>query len=220
MKLTYYGHASFLLESDGTSILIDPFNEQCGYPFPNVSPTAVVVSHDHFDHSHVQVAKGSPRIIRGLKSGGKDWEAVEERVGPLSISTVRTYHDTSQGSERGRNAMFKFLGEGLSIVHGGDLGHTLSEDQIKAVGRVDVLMIPVGGYYTIGPEEADVVAGQLRPRVVIPMHYKTDANKDWPIGTVDNFLQGKDHVKRQERSVTLSPAIFPKDQEVWVLRHS
>lgn len=220
MKLTYYGHASFLLESDGTSILIDPFNEQVGYPFPTVSPTAVVVSHDHFDHSHIQVAKGSPRIIRGLKSGGKDWETVEERVGPITLSIVRTYHDPSQGSERGRNAMFKFEGEGLRVVHSGDLGHTLSEDQAKAVGRVDVLMIPVGGYYTIGPKEAEAVAGQLRPRVVIPMHYKTDVNKDWPIGTVDDFLQGKERVKRQERSVTLSAATLPKDQEIWILRHS
>lgn len=220
MKLTYYGHATFLLESDGTSILIDPFNEQVGYPFPSVSPTAVVVSHDHFDHSYIQVAKGSPRIIRGLKSGGKDWETVEERVGPLTLSTVRTYHDTSQGSERGRNAMFTFDGEGLRVVHGGDLGHTLSDDQAKAVGRVDVLLLPVGGYYTIGPKEADVVAGQLRPRIVIPMHYKTDVNKDWPIGTVDDFLRGKERVKRQERSVTLGATALPKEQEVWVLRHS
>lgn len=220
MKLTYFGHASFLLESEGTSILIDPFNEQVGYPFPSVSPAAVVVSHDHFDHSYIQMAKGSPRIIRGLKAGGKDWESVEERVGPFTLSTVRTYHDSSQGSERGRNAMFKFDAEGLRIVHAGDLGHTLSDEQVKGAGRVDVLMLPVGGFYTIGPKEAETIVSQLKPRVVIPMHYKTDVNKDWPIGTADDFLGGKERVKRQERTVTLSKDTLPKELEVWLLRHA
>lgn len=220
MKLTYFGHATFLLESEGTAILIDPFNEQVGYPFPNVSPAAVVVSHDHFDHSYIQMAKGSPRIIRGLKAGGKDWESVEERVGPFTLSTVRTYHDASQGSERGRNAMFKFDAEGLRIVHAGDLGHPLSDEQVKAAGRVDVLMIPVGGFYTIGPKEAETVVGQLKPRVVIPMHYKTDVNKDWPIGTADDFSGGKERTKRQDRTVTLTKDALPKDVEVWVLRHA
>lgn len=220
MNLTYFGHATFLLESDGASILIDPFNEQVGYPFPAVSPTAVAVSHEHFDHNHVQVAKGSPKVLRGLKDGGKDWAAVAEMVGPVTLSTVRTYHDTSQGSERGRNAMFVFELEGLRVVHCGDLGHTLSQDQVKTLGRVDILLVPVGGYYTIGPKEAEVVIGQLQPRVVIPMHYKTDVNKDWPIGTVDDFLGGKERVKRQGHSVTVTAAGLPGAQEIWVLAHA
>jgi len=220
MKLTYFGHATFLLESDGTSVLIDPFNEQVGYPFPEVAPSAVVVSHEHFDHAHVQVARGAPRIIRGLRDGGKAWAAVEERVGPLAISTVPTYHDAAQGNERGKNAMFVFQGEGLRLVHCGDLGHTLSPDQAKALGRVDALLIPVGGYYTIGPREADVVIGQVQPRVVIPMHYRTEVNKDWPIGPVDDFLQGKPRVRRQARTVTLTAGALPAEPEIWVLRHA
>lgn len=220
MKLTYYGHASFLLEADGTSILIDPFNEQVGYPFPNVAPAAVAISHDHFDHQHVQVAKGSPRVIRGLKSGGKDWADVKEQIGSVRLTTVRTYHDTSQGAERGKNAMLVFDVEGMRVVHAGDLGHTLSQDQVTTLGRVDVLIIPVGGYYTVGPKEADVVIGQLRPKVVIPMHYKTEFNKDWPIGTVDDFLRGKAKVKKLDRSATLTPAALPKEPEIWVLGHA
>lgn len=220
MKLTYFGHAMFLLEGDATSILIDPFNEQCGYPFPDVSPTAVVVSHEHFDHNYVQVAKGSPKIIRGLQAGGKDWAEVAERVGPLALSTVRTYHDGSRGSERGKNAMFIFEAEGLRVVHCGDLGHTLSQDEVTQLGRVDVLLIPVGGYYTIGPKDADVVIGQLRPRVVIPMHYKTEADKDWPISAVDDFLRGKGRVKQHGRSVTITGAALPKDPEIWVLSYT
>lgn len=220
MKLTYFGHATFLLESDGTGILIDPFNEQVGYPFPSVSPAAVVVSHEHFDHNHVAVAKGSPKVIRGLREGGKDWAEVADRVGPVALSTVRTYHDASQGAERGKNAMFVFEAEDVRLVHSGDLGHTLSDDQVKRHGRVDALLIPVGGYYTIGPKEADVVIGQLRPRVVIPMHYKTEVNADWPIGAVDDFLRGKDRVRRQERSVTITTTALPQEPEVWVLAHA
>jgi L-ascorbate metabolism protein UlaG (beta-lactamase superfamily) len=220
MQLTYYGHACFLLESGGTSILIDPFNEQCGYPFPRVAPTAVAVSHEHFDHNHVEVAGGAPKVIRGLRAGGKEWATVAERVGPIAVGAVRTYHDGAQGAERGRNVMFIFEADGVRLVHAGDLGHTLTQDQVAAAGRVDVLLLPVGGYYTIGPREADVVVDQLRPRVVVPMHYKTDVNADWPIGPVDDFLRGKARVRRRERTVTITPAELPAEREIWVLRHA
>jgi L-ascorbate metabolism protein UlaG (beta-lactamase superfamily) len=218
MRLTYFGHATFLLESDDTSILIDPFNEQVGYPFPDVRPTAVTVSHEHFDHNYVQVARGSARVIRGLREGGKDWAQVAEQVGPVRISAVPCYHDTTSGSERGKNAIFVFEAEGLRVVHGGDLGHTLTPQQVSAVGRPDVLMIPVGGYYTIGPREADAVIGQLHPRVVIPMHYKTDANRDWPIGTLDDFLRGKTRVRQVGHTTTISPPALPAEPEIWVMQ--
>ncbi len=218
MKVTYFGHSSYLVESNGTSILIDPFDEKVGLPFPDVRPTAVTVSHEHFDHNHVQTAKGSPNVIRGLRDEGKNWAEPKEKVGPFTLSTIRTYHDTSQGAERGKNAMFLFEVEGLRVLHTGDLGHTLSQDQAKAVGRVDVLMIPVGGFYTIGPREADVVIGQLSPRIVIPMHFKTEANKDWPIGTVDPFLEHKERVQNLGHTITLTAGGLPKNQEIWVLR--
>ena len=218
MKLTYHGHACFLLESDGTSILIDPFDEQAGYPFPDVRPAAVVVSHEHFDHNHVQVAKGSPKVIRGLRDAGRDWAEIREQVGPVAITTVRTYHDPTQGSQRGKNAVLIFEGEGLRVVHAGDLGHGLSKDQISGIGHVDALMIPVGGFYTIGPKDADAVIGQLSPRVAIPMHYKTDVNKEWPIGTLDEFLRGKPRVKQVGKTATLTPAALPVEPEIWVLK--
>ena len=218
MKLTYYGHATFLLESNGTAILIDPFNEQAGYPFPDVRPAVVVVSHEHFDHNYVQVAKGSPKVIRGLRDGGRDWAEVREQVGPVTITTVHTYHDPTQGSQRGKNAMLVFECEGLRVVHAGDLGHRLSKEDAASLGRLDALMIPVGSFYTIGPADADGVIGDLKPRVVIPMHYKTDANKDWPIGTLDEFLRGKTRVKQLGKTATLTKAALPAEPEIWVLR--
>jgi len=219
VKLTYFGHAMFLLEADGTSILIDPYNEQCGYPLPAVAPGVVVVSHEHFDHSNVQLAKGSPKIVRGLRNGGKEWVEVHERLGPLTLTTVPTYHDASQGNDRGKNAMLIFEGEGVRLVHSGDLGHTLSKEQVQALGRVDALLIPVGGHYTIAAQDADTVIGQLRPRVVIPMHYKTEVNEGWPIAKVDPFIKGKPRVKEQGHSVTLTAAALPPETEIWVLRH-
>jgi L-ascorbate metabolism protein UlaG (beta-lactamase superfamily) len=91
---------------------------------------------------------------------------------------------------------------------------------VKALGRVDALLLPVGGHYTIGPTEAGVVVDQLHPRVVIPMHYKTEVNQDWPITSVDLFTAGKVRVAQQGHSVMLSAAALPVETEIWVLRHS
>lgn len=217
MKLAYYGHACFSLEANGTMILIDPFNDTCGYPMPDIRPAAVVISHEHFDHNYVQMAKGSPTIIRGLKDGGKEWAEVNEKVGPVAITTVRSYHDPSEGTQRGKNAMLVFEGGGIRLVHTGDLGHPLSSEHVEALGRVDVLLLPVGGFYTIGPREAEVVIDQLSPKVVVPMHYKTPVNDSWPIGSLDEFIKGKTRVKHVGRSASVTEAALPNDQEIWVL---
>jgi L-ascorbate metabolism protein UlaG (beta-lactamase superfamily) len=217
MKITYYGHSCFVLEADGTSILIDPFNAQVGYPLPPVAPAAVVVSHEHYDHNHVQAAKGTPKVIRGLRDG-KEWAEVRERVGPVAILTVHVYHDDARGAQRGKNAMLIFDVESLRVVHAGDLGHTLSPDHIAALGHVDALMIPIGGHFTIGPEQAESVIGQVKPRIVIPMHYKTAVNADWPIGTVEDFVRGKPRVKRLSKTATLTKADLPSEPEIWVLQ--
>jgi L-ascorbate metabolism protein UlaG (beta-lactamase superfamily) len=219
VKLTYFGHAMFLLEANGTSVLIDPYDEQCGYALAPVAAGVVVVSHEHFDHNNVKIASGSPKVIRGLRDGGKDWAEVHEQIGPLSLTTVPTYHDGSRGNDRGKNAMLIFEGEELRLVHSGDLGHTLSQEQVQALGRVDALLIPVGGHYTITATEAGTVIGQLTPRVVIPMHYKTEVNEGWPITKIDPFLSGKPRVKQQGRSVTLTRTALPREMEIWVLRH-
>ena len=136
MELTYFGHASFLLRAgDGTTILIDPYDASVGYPLPHVAPTAVTVSHEHSDHNHVQPVKGNPQVIRGLAREGKEWAKVDERVGRVRLTTVPTFHDPSNGAERGRNAIFIFEVDGMRVVHVGDLGHTLNAEQARAVGR-------------------------------------------------------------------------------------
>lgn len=217
MELRYYGHAMFGLSVSGTTIVIDPFNDEIGYPRPAVSADAVVITHEHADHSNVGLVGGAPRVLRGLAQEGKTWARLDEHVGPVRMTGVATYHDDQQGSARGKNTVVIFEAEGLRVVHLGDLGHLLSDEQARAIGRADVLIIPVGGYYTIGPAEADTVIAQLEPRVVIPMHFKTEVNASWPIGTLDDYLKGKAGVTRMGPAVKMTRATLPARQEIWAM---
>ncbi len=216
MELRYCGHATFCLTSGGTTIVIDPFNDDIGYPKPQVSPAAVVISHEHFDHNNVGLVQGKPKVLRGLADEGKNWAKLDERVGPFHVTGVPTYHDNEQGKARGKSTVTIYEVEGMRVVHLGDLGHLLSDEQVRAIGAVDVLMIPVGGFYTIGPAEADQVMAQLKPKVVIPMHFKTKVNESWPIGTLDDYLKGKT-AKKLGASATISKAALPAKQEIWAL---
>jgi L-ascorbate metabolism protein UlaG (beta-lactamase superfamily) len=171
--LTWFGHSMFLLTSPGgTTILIDP-NSGIGYEEPDLPKvTVVTITHDHFDHNKAEVAGTGARVLEGIESG--EWVEIDEQVGDVGIKTVPTYHDDKQGADRGKNSMFLFKTADLRILHAGDLGHTLTDEQVASVGDIDVLLIPVGGHMTIGPEEATQVMEQLDPSFVIPMHYWTD----------------------------------------------
>lgn len=217
MELRHYGHAMFGLTVNGTIIVIDPFNDDLGYPRPAVTPDAVVITHEHSDHNNIGLVGGTPRVLRGLAQEGTTWARLDERVGAVRITGVATYHDDQQGSARGKNTVVIFEAEGLRVVHLGDLGHLLSDEQARAIGRTDVLIIPVGGHYTIGPAEADAVIAQVGPRVVIPMHFKTEVNASWPIGTLDDYLAGKSGVKRVGPVLTITPGSLPPAREIWPL---
>jgi len=216
VELRYCGHSTFCLTSGGTTIVIDPFNDDIGYPKPQVSPAAVVISHEHSDHNNVGLVQGKPQVLRGLADEGKHWAKLHEHVGPVHITGVPTYHDTEQGKARGKNTITIYEVEGMRVVHLGDLGHLLTDEQQRAIGAPDVLMIPVGGHYTIGPAEADQVIDQLKPKVVIPMHFKTNVNASSPIGTLDDYLRGKP-TKRLGASATITKAALPAKQEIWAL---
>ncbi len=216
MDLRYYGHSFFSLTSGGKTIAIDPFNDDIGYPKPALAPDAVVISHEHFDHNNVAMLQGSPKVIRGLADEGKTWAPLDARVDGVHITGVPVYHDNEEGKARGKNTIMIFEVEGLRVVHLGDLGHLLSDEQARAIGTPDVLMIPVGGYYTIGPAEADTVIARLKPRVIIPMHFKTKVNESWPIGTLDDYLKGKS-AKRVGAKASFSKSGLPSHQEIWAL---
>ena len=216
MQITYLGHATFLVDADGTRLLIDPYDAKVGYPIPPVAADAVLVSHEHDDHTNVAMATGKPAVVRGLADG--NWRTiVKQPVGRIAVSSVPTYHDDTQGSQRGRNTVFILEAEGLRIVHLGDLGHLLDHSQATPIGHPDIVMIPVGGHYTIDAAQAKQVIDQLQPKVVIPMHYKTEVNAGWPIAAIDNFLGVIGTTKNVGHTATVDRDHLPKGREVWVM---
>jgi L-ascorbate metabolism protein UlaG (beta-lactamase superfamily) len=195
--LAWFGHSMFLLTSPGgTTILMDP-NSGIGYEEPELPEvTVVTITHDHFDHNKAEVAGTRARVLKGIESG--EWVEIDEQVGDVGIKTIPTFHDDKQGADRGKNSLFLFETAELRILHAGDLGHTLTDEQRASVGDIDVLLIPVGGHMTVGPEEATQVMEQLNPSFVIPMHYKTDVvsfSGSENLERLDPFLQRK-HIRR------------------------
>lgn len=164
MKIRYLGHSSFVLtESTGTSIVTDPYGD-IGFDMPRVRADAVTVSHAHYDHNNVSAVEGDPLVLE--KEG-------QYEVGGVNVTAIKTYHDNENGKERGENLIFKFRMDGLEICHLGDLGEECSSELIEALLPVHVLLIPVGGTYTIDAEQAKEYVDRIMPSIVIPMHYKT-----------------------------------------------
>ena len=184
MKIKWLGHASFVLTSaSGTRVLTDPyrsgaFGGAVKYRPIKESVDVVTISHDHDDHNCVD---GLPEGFETVTGPG------EHEVAGLAITGVKTFHDAHQGKERGRNVAFVIEIDGVRVAHLGDLGHALGPEQAKALGRVDVLLIPVGGHFTLEPKDAVAVVRSLRPSVVCPMHYKNESI-DFPVKPVEDFL--------------------------------
>jgi L-ascorbate metabolism protein UlaG (beta-lactamase superfamily) len=217
LKLKWLGHSAFLLTAtDGTRIITDPyvsgsFNGDIKYGPIHDAADVVTVSHHHQDHDGVSRLPGKPKVIEAKGSS---------KAGSVSIIGVETFHDENQGAGRGRNTVFVFKGEGLRLCHCGDLGHILTAEQAAAIGRVDVLLVPVGGTFTVDAAKAHEVAAQLEARVIIPMHYKTD-KLGFDIAGIDSFLRGKTNVRRVGAAeVEVRADKLPPTPEIWVLEHA
>ncbi len=182
MLFQHIGHSEFLITLEsGFRIVTDPFDASVGYPVPSLEADGVLVSHHHHDHDAVDAVSGHPQII--------DYAGVHTFAPGVTVSSVLADHDGDGGSKRGKTLLFLLEAEGLRVAHLGDLGCLLDADQLEALGSVDILMLPVGGFYTVGPEEARDVAEQLNPRIILPMHYRTEYNASWPIGPVEDFTR-------------------------------
>ncbi len=165
MKITWLGQSCFLFENkQGQRLVCDPFNPAIGYPAPHVKADVVTISHGHHDHNATEQLIGSPYIKQTLE---------REALFGYTISGIASYHDNEQGAQRGPNIIFIGETDGLRFAHCGDLGHTLSPEQIAAIGKLDILLIPVGSVYTLDGAEAAKVVTQLKPKLTIPMHFKT-----------------------------------------------
>jgi L-ascorbate metabolism protein UlaG (beta-lactamase superfamily) len=213
VTIKWLGHSCFLISlDDEVKIVTDPFDASVGYPQPDVTADVCVVSHDHFDHNCVSVVKGKPEVVKG--SGEKKAKGVD-------FKGVGAFHDEKKGSLRGENTIFVWELGGIKFAHAGDLGIELSPDQINAMGTVDVLFVPTGGYYTIDARTADKVVSSLNPKVVIPMHYKTPVmGPDFPIAGVDEFLKGKENVvKVGKNSVSFQKETLPQKTTIYILEY-
>jgi L-ascorbate metabolism protein UlaG (beta-lactamase superfamily) len=213
-----------LASSSGFTALLDPTNASTGYQIPAQEGMDVVtVSHEHGDHNNVALAKGSPLVLRGL--AGSDVAKIDQEIKGARVRSVATFHDDKQGSARGKNAVFVYEVAGLRVAHLGDLGHVLSAEQVQAVGKVDVLLVPVGGFYTLDGKGAAEVVNQLAPRVVIPMHYKTaDLGASLSgvlaeVGTFTAALGNTATVVEAGHTVTLEAGNLPAGRTVMVMKY-
>ena len=195
MKIKWLGHSTFLITSDsGTRIITDPYTtgDEYNLSYGEIKETAdiVTISHDHFDHNNVTAVQGNPEVVR---------EVPVVTVKGIEFRGISCCHDEAGGKLRGKNIIFCFEVDGIRICHLGDLGHQLTDKQVAELGMVDILFIPVGGIYTIDAKGASQLCERLKPKVIIPMHYKTDRG-GYELAGVDEFLSGKEDVVRLDAS--------------------
>lgn len=220
VTIRYYGQAFFTLTTpSGLRIAIDPYGE-IGYPLPTVEGDVVLITHEHRDHNNAGLIRGATKVLRALTPDGRDYVNLYTRVGDALVYSVASFHDNDSGAARGLNGIFVIETAGVRFAHLGDMGqHALSDNQVRAIGRVDVLMVPVGGApFTIGAREATQIVARLQPRIVIPMHYKTAVRPDWPGTDERPFLEGKAGVRRLgSHTLTVSRERLPSSTEIVVM---
>ena len=165
MIINWYGQSCFQITSSNNhvSVVVDPFSEDIGLKLPKLQPDILLVTHQHSDHNNIKSISGDPFLI---DSPG------EYEIKEVFVQGIPSYHDPLFGEERGINTIYTIETEELKICHLGDFGQKeLSPEQIDKIGEVDILMIPIGGVYTISSKEAAVIMSQIEPSIIIPMHY-------------------------------------------------
>lgn len=209
MRIKWLGHSCFLITNKrGINILTDPFDDTLGYKMTKEKINIITISHEHYDHNNTMGIKGKPVVLKG---------SVNRDTHKMIFKGISSYHDSVYGKHRGNNTIFIIKTDEMVLCHLGDLGHLLENSQLEEINRVDILFIPVGGYYTLNHLQADQVIEQLKPKVVFPMHYKTDAIK-WSIDPLSFFLDKKDNIKTiGENSFEIEAGMLPEKTTIYVL---
>ncbi len=210
MRVKWLGHASFMITSEaGIKIITDPYatSDRLHYDEIKESADIVTVSHEHGDHNNIAAVRGNLEVV-----------SETTKIKGIEFKSIPTYHDDAKGRTRGNNIIFRFEVDGIGICHLGDLGHQLSDKQVADIGEVDILLVPVGGFYTIDAKVASHVCDQLKPKVIIPMHYKND-KCGFPIAGVDDFLRDKEGISRKGASeVEFKRGELPATTQIIVLK--
>jgi L-ascorbate metabolism protein UlaG (beta-lactamase superfamily) len=217
MKIKYYGHSAFKLTTDeGVGIIFDPYQSGAfdgALTYGRITDEAdiVLTSHDHDDHNYTKDIGGAftrinvagAHVVKGIKVKG-----------------IPAHHDGSMGKDRGNNLIFVVEADGVVVAHMGDLGHTLDKDTLREIGNIDVLLLPVGGFFTIDAQQATKVMDDLKPAITIPMHFKTE-KVSFPIREVEGFTGGKKNVRVAKASdLEIKKETLPKGTEIVVLDHA
>lgn len=214
VAIDWFGHSFFRITSPkGTRILTDPFSDALGLPIPRVQPDIITVSREHEHHNSAYIAGGNPIVLRGLTEGGAEWAEVHRTVGDVLIYNVpvsqRTYDLGTKGSA------FVFEMGGLCIAHLGDVAEALTPSQLRRLGKIHLAMIPIGGTFTVGPEEAAGLVDSIKPHIVLPMHYWDDGGR---LKRFEQTLQSP--VRRVGRGpFILSRRNLPPPTQIVIMEH-
>jgi L-ascorbate metabolism protein UlaG (beta-lactamase superfamily) len=208
MEITWLGHSCFRIKEKGVVLITDPYDSTIGYSLGGPEANIITSSHSHPGHSFVAGIDGEPRVVRGPG---------EYEIANVFITGISTFHDAEKGMQWGKNTVYLIEMDEITVCHLGDLGHALSSEQVEEISGVEVLMVPVGGLCTIDAAAAAEVVRQLEPRVIIPMHFKTDA-VSFDLEPVANFL--KEMGMKQlspEHQLSLTKSTLPHETRVVVL---
>jgi L-ascorbate metabolism protein UlaG (beta-lactamase superfamily) len=209
MIITWLGQACFRIQSGDLTVVIDPYSKDIGLTPPRFKADVVLVTHDHYDHSNAESLAGEPMVIKGPG---------EYEVKDVYVLGLETFHDDVQGKERGLNTIYKVGIEGMQVAHLGDFGEKEVRDQtLEELGDVDILLIPVGGKFTIDAEGAAKAIKKIEPKIVIPMHYKIPGLKI-DLGGVDEFLKemGTAKIEAQDK-LTIKKKDLGEDEKTKVI---
>ena len=207
LQIRWHGHACFEVTNDKT-IVTDPHDgRSIGIPAPSVKGDIILVSHDHYDHNSVKsVDKEESKVVQDTR---------KRNIEGIEIKGFDSFHDESEGAKRGNNIIFKFTNDEISFCHLGDLGHELDDETSEKIGKIDVLFVPIGGTFTLDHKNAWKVIEKIKPKIVIPMHYKI-GGLSLPIAGIEPFLKKNPYkVLHVGNEIDIEKEDLPDEPEVW-----